>query len=97
MLGSHPLSPMKHGGGALRDMTRIAGSDPTMWRDIALTNREAVLKAMDAFSAEHEKLRALIAEGDGDGLERLFAECRVLRREHDAILNPMLDENGVSP
>jgi prephenate dehydrogenase len=96
MLGAHPLSPMKHGGGALRDMTRIAGSDPAMWRDIALTNREAVLQAMDAFSAEHEKLRVLIAEGDREGLEQLFAECRILRREHDAILNPLLHKNGVS-
>ena len=89
MLSSHPLHPMKHGGGALRDMTRIAGSDPVMWRDIALTNRDAILSAMDAVSIEHDRLRALIAEGDGPALEALFSDCRGVRREHDAILNPI--------
>ena len=57
MLGDHALAPMKHGGGALRDMTRIAASDPVMWRDIGLTNREAILEAMDAVAVEHERLR----------------------------------------
>ena len=90
MLGSHALDPMKHGGGALRDMTRIAGSDPMMWRDIALTNRDAILAAMDAVSMEHDRLRTLIAEHDGVALAALFSECRGLRREHDAILNPIL-------
>ena len=90
MLGNHVLDPMKHGGGALRDMTRIAGSDPMMWRDIALTNRDAILKAMDAVSEEHDQLRALIAERDGDALEALFSDCRGVRRGHDGILNPVL-------
>lgn len=90
MLGGHLLEPMKHGGGALRDMTRIAGSDPVMWRDIALTNRDAILNAMDAVSTEHDRLRTLIAESDGAALEALFNDCRGLRREHDGILNPIL-------
>jgi prephenate dehydrogenase len=89
MLGSHASDPMKHGGGALRDMTRIAGSDPVMWRDIALTNRDAILEAMDAVSKEHDHLRTLIAERDGAALEALFSDCRGLRREHDGILNPI--------
>ncbi|MDG2460031.1 MAG: prephenate dehydrogenase/arogenate dehydrogenase family protein [Luminiphilus sp.] len=92
MLGDHALAPMKHGGGALRDMTRIAASDPVMWRDIALTNREAVLAAMDALSAEHDALRGLIADRDAEGLEQYFKQCRVLRREHDAVLNPALND-----
>ena len=90
MLGGHVLDPMKHGGGALRDMTRIAGSDPIMWRDIALANRDAILEAMDAVSREHDQLRTLIAERDGAALEALFSECRGLRRGHDGILNPIL-------
>ena len=95
MLGNNVLDPMKHGGGALRDMTRIAGSDPTMWRDIALTNRDAILKAMDAVSEEYDQLRALIEKRDGTALEALFSDCRGLRREHDGILNPIL-KNGES-
>lgn len=89
MLEDHELAPMKHGGGALRDMTRIAGSDPVMWRDIALTNRNALLHAMDALSYEHDRLRALIESGDGEAMEQFFARCRQVRRDHDRILNPL--------
>ena len=87
MLADHALSPMQHGGGALRDMTRIAASDPLMWRDIALTNRDAILTAMDAMAQEHDHLRTLIAEADGDAIETFFARCRAVRRQHDDILN----------
>ena len=90
MLGDHRLAPMKHGGGALRDMTRIAASDPVMWRDIALANREAILEAMDAVAVEHERLRRFIAEADGDEMQRLFERCRTIRRAHDDVLNPLL-------
>ena len=90
VLSDHPLGPMKHGGGALRDMTRIAASDPGMWRDIALTNQDAILTAMDAVAAQHAQLRALVAEADGPAMEALFAHCREVRRKHDVILNPLL-------
>ena len=90
MLSDHPLTPMKHGGGALRDMTRIAASDSGMWRDIALTNRDAILTAMDAVATQHDHLRTLIAEADAPAMEAFFAHCREVRREHDAILNPLL-------
>ena len=93
MLADHELSPMQHGGGALRDMTRIAASDPLMWRDIALTNRDSILTAMDAMSQEHDHLRTLIAETDGDAIETLFARCREVRRKHDDILNPLTSES----
>ena len=93
MLANNGLSPMKHGGGALRDMTRIAASDPLMWRDIALTNRDAILNAMDAMAQEHDYLRALIAEADGDAIETFFARCREVRRKHDDILNPLTPES----
>jgi prephenate dehydrogenase len=89
MLGDHNLAPMKHGGGALRDMTRIAASDPLMWRDIALTNRDALLGAMDALAEEHQQLRALIDDANGDALKKFFARCRQVRRAHDDILNPL--------
>ncbi len=84
-----PLNPMQHGGGALRDMTRIAGSDSLMWRDIALTNREAVLRAVDDFSAHWSQLRQLIDASDGEGLFEYFEACRSFRRAHDAVLNPL--------
>ena len=70
-------------------MTRIAASDPLMWRDIALTNRDALLGAMDAMAEEHQQLRALIADAKGDALEAFFARCRDRRRAHDDILNPL--------
>jgi len=89
MLCDHELAPMRHGGGALRDMTRIAASDPVMWRDIALTNRDAILEAMDAVETEHSALRTMIANADDAALEVFFARCRHIRREHDAILNPL--------
>ena len=91
-LADDPLDPMQHGGGALRDMTRIAGSDPIMWRDIALTNRDALLTAMTAVEGEITALKSLIAAQDGEGLKEYFARCREVRRSHDPVLNPLFDE-----
>ena len=81
--------PMVHGGGALRDMTRIAGSDPLMWTDISVINRIALLDAIDAFQAEMTSLRDLIASSDAAALRDYFAICRSHRRAHDDILNPL--------
>jgi prephenate dehydrogenase len=69
-----------------------------MWRDVALTNRDALLTALDDFSGALDKLRGLIAAADGAGLEAYFLHCRQLRREHDRILNPLMtsDEEDVS-
>ncbi|MBJ6750480.1 prephenate dehydrogenase [Geomonas anaerohicana] len=69
--------------GGFRDFTRIASSDPVMWRDIALTNREAILEMMDFFSVYLEKLRALVDEGDADGLQAFFLNSK---QKRDAIL-----------
>ena len=88
-LEKDPSDPMTHGGGALRDMTRIAGSDPLMWTDIALTNREALLLAIDAFEVEVAALRQMVADKDGDLMNDYFSICRRHRREHDHVLNPM--------
>lgn len=81
--------PMVHGDGALRDMTRIAGSDPLMWTDISITNQAALLKAVDSFQDELASLRDLIASADAEALSDYFAICRAHRREHDDILNPL--------
>ena len=82
--------PMVHGGGALRDMTRIAGSDPLMWADIAVTNRSALLDAIDQFEAEMQVLRAMVDHGDAEAMKTYFATCREHRRAHDSVLNPLL-------
>ncbi len=71
---------LSYTGGGFRDFTRIAASHPAMWRDICLDNREQLLAAIDLFLAEAAHLRALIAAGDGEGLERAFDAARVVRR-----------------
>ena len=69
--------------GGFRDFTRIASSDPVMWRDIALTNREAILEMMDFFSGYLEKLRGLVEAEDAEGLQSLFLNSK---QKRDAIL-----------
>ncbi|HKJ88091.1 MAG TPA: prephenate dehydrogenase/arogenate dehydrogenase family protein [Gammaproteobacteria bacterium] len=66
--------------GGFRDLTRIAGSDPIMWRDIALANSEPLLEMLDRFEERLEDLRQAIAAGDGTALESFFREARALRR-----------------
>lgn len=69
--------------GGFRDFTRIASSDPIMWRDIALTNREAILETMDFFSGYLARLRTLVEAGDAQGLESFFLNSK---QKRDAIL-----------
>jgi prephenate dehydrogenase len=65
--------------GGFRDFTRIASSSPEMWRDICLANRDALLTELDAYLATLADLRALLAAGDGVGLEQLFGTARDAR------------------
>lgn len=74
---------VKYSAGGLRDFTRIAGSDPAMWRDIFLMNREPVLRAVEAFRAALDRLEAAIRTGDAEALSRGFAQARVARKELD--------------
>ncbi len=71
---------IKYSAGGFRDFTRIAASDPTMWRDIFLTNRDAVLEMLERFSADLEQLRQAIIAGDGEGLFDAFTRTRAIRR-----------------
>lgn len=64
-----------------RDFTRIAGSSPEMWRDISVANRNALLAELDAYLTELAYLRALLMQGDGKALERLFSEASKARNE----------------
>ena len=69
--------------GGFRDFTRIAASDPTMWRDVFLNNKDAVLEMLGRFSEDLTELQKAIRYGDGDKLYRMFADARAIH--HDII------------
>jgi cyclohexadieny/prephenate dehydrogenase len=71
---------IKYSAGGFRDFTRIAASDPTMWRDVFLNNREAVLEMLGRFSEDLTDLQRAIRYGDGDFLFDLFTRTRAIRR-----------------
>ena len=71
---------MKFSAGGFRDFTRIASSDPTMWRDVFLNNREAVLEMLGRFTEDLTALQRAIRWGDGDTLFKLFTRTREIRR-----------------
>jgi len=76
-------SILKYSAGGFRDFTRIASSDPAMWRDIALMNGPGIMEMMDFFSDYFGQLRTLVENADGAGLQKFFAESK---RSRDAIL-----------
>ena len=71
---------IKYSAGGFRDFTRIAASDPTMWRDVFLANKEAVLEMLQRFSEDLTALQRAIRWGDGDALFDLFTRTRAVRR-----------------
>jgi len=71
---------MKYSAGGFRDFTRIAASDPTMWRDVFLTNKDAVLEVLGRFSEDLQALSRAIRWGEGDKLFELFSRTREIRR-----------------
>ncbi|MEX6506920.1 prephenate/arogenate dehydrogenase family protein [Jiella sp. M17.18] len=71
---------VKFSASGFRDFTRIAASDPTMWRDVFLTNRDAVLEMLARFSEDLASLQRAIRWGDGDTLFELFTRTRAIRR-----------------
>jgi len=71
---------IKFSAGGFRDFTRIAASDPVMWRDIFLNNREAVLEMLQRFSEDLTALQRAIRWGEGKQLEDLFTRTRAIRR-----------------
>ena len=72
-------SILKYSAGGFKDFTRIASSDPDMWRDIALMNRDAILEMMDFFSRYFAQLRDLIDGGDGEGIRQFMEESKASR------------------
>ncbi len=71
---------IKFSAGGFRDFTRLAASDPTMWRDVFLNNREAVLEALGRFSEDLAMLQRAIRWGDGEQLFDTFTRTRAIRR-----------------
>jgi cyclohexadieny/prephenate dehydrogenase len=71
----------KYAAGGFRDFTRIASSDPIMWRDIFLNNQEAVLEMLDKFSDDLSSLREAIKKKDGKELQKYFTKTRDIRKK----------------
>lgn len=84
---------VKYSAGGFRDFTRIAASDPTMWRDVFLNNKDAVLECLGRFSEDLAALQRAIRWGDGDTLMREFTRARGIRQ---AILEAGQDSQDVN-
>lgn len=69
----------RYAAGGFRDFTRIASSDPLMWRDICLANRDALLEGLDRFTGGLGELRRQLEAGDGEGLMKMFARAKAVR------------------
>ncbi|MGF6558075.1 3-phosphoshikimate 1-carboxyvinyltransferase [Pseudomonas sp. S30_BP2TU TE3576] len=80
------LEIFRYAAGGFRDFTRIAGSDPVMWHDIFLANREAVLRTLDTFRSDLDALRDAVDAGDGHQLLGVFTRARVAREHFSKIL-----------
>ncbi len=87
LVPGHPIAGSEQSGvTAFRDFTRIAGSDPVMWHDIFLANREAVLRTLDVFRDDLDALREAVDTGDGHQLLGVFTRARVAREHFSKIL-----------
>jgi cyclohexadieny/prephenate dehydrogenase len=84
---------VKYSAGGFRDFTRIAASDPTMWRDVFLYNREAVLECLGRFTEDLAALQRAIRWGDGDKLFEEFTRARSIRK---AIIDAGQDSSAVN-
>ena len=71
---------IKYSAGGFRDFTRIAASDPVMWRDVFLANKDAVLEILGRFTEDLQALSRAIRWGEGDKLHELFTRTREIRR-----------------
>ena len=71
---------IKYSASGFRDFTRLAASDPTMWRDVCLHNKDAILEMLARFSEDLASLQRAIRWGDGDKLFDMFTRTRAVRR-----------------
>ncbi|KWV91706.1 prephenate/arogenate dehydrogenase family protein [Erythrobacter sp. YT30] len=72
---------IKYSAGGFRDFTRIAASDPVMWRDVFLSNKSAVLEMLGRFTEDLTALQRAIRSGDGETLHDLFSRTRAIRKQ----------------
>ena len=86
----------RYAAGGFRDFTRIAASDPVMWRDIALANRTAVLQVLDRLTADFARLRSAIDNNDGAYLLDLFTRAQSARQHFSQLLEQGLDSDTMS-
>ena len=84
---------VKYSAGGFRDFTRIAASDPVMWRDVFLNNKEAVLECLGRFSEDLAALQRAIRWGDGDYLMQEFTRARTIRK---AVIDAGQDSSAVN-
>lgn len=80
------LDIFRYAAGGFRDFTRIAASDPVMWHDVFLSNRDAVLRMLDHFSNDLNRLRAAIEARDGQTLLRVFTRAKAAREHFSKML-----------
>ena len=85
----------RYAAGGFRDFTRIAASDPVMWRDIALANREAITKLLDQVMDNFTQMRSAIATGDQDYLMDVFTRARDARNHFGKILEQQALQGGI--
>lgn len=83
---SENLDIFRYAAGGFRDFTRIAASDPVMWRDVFLANRDAVLRSLDAFTKDLSRLRAAVEEQDATTLLGVFTRAKSAREHFSTIL-----------
>ena len=76
---SHTDEIFRYAAGGFADFTRIASSDPIVWREICLANREELLKALEHFDTSLQRLRDSLSTGDGDTLQQIFSEAKAAR------------------
>lgn len=93
---------MKYSAGGFRDFTRIASSNPTMWRDIFLNNKEAVLSVLKQFNADLSALAKAIEDDDGDMLIDALSKSRLTRRkviekEHISVVSAKREQEDAFP
>ncbi|MBF0281032.1 MAG: prephenate dehydrogenase/arogenate dehydrogenase family protein [Zetaproteobacteria bacterium] len=74
-----PYDPFEFAAGGFRDFTRIASSSPAMWRDIALSNRQALLQTLDGYQQQLTRIRNAIEHEDGDALLGMFTSAKEAR------------------
>ena len=87
------LDVFNFAAGGLRDFTRIASSEPRMWREILLANKTELSHALDGFDLQVQHLRALVAAEDGQGLEDIFTNVKHSRDKFSAALAARSDQS----